>query len=265
MRQQEYPPDERHVRFGLYVAANGIDELRSIWSYADDAGFDYLWVDGKLANSGSANLHPILLAAAIATSTSRMHIGCRLNASDLDAEAMAACRTLQALSSGRLEICIRRGDTEFGDAGWKSGGQLDERGQIQLAHDRIVSLTEWDIRQAPSIIGQSLRRPVIWASGDKISVRLAAKHCDVWLCDPAANGNLDLLLKALDEDCRAFGRRPRDVRRGVQLPLGTESSMGQRIESMIRFGINELLVRVNDVAGARLVRKSLHSRLNWHN
>jgi hypothetical protein len=74
---------------------------------------------------------------------------------------------------------------------------------------------------------QQPRPPItIGAAGEKLALRVVAKHADIWNCP--TRGDVEEFRRksaVLDDHCAAVGRDPSDIRRSVQLLVGAGQSI----------------------------------------
>jgi F420-dependent oxidoreductase-like protein len=228
----------RHpLRFGLKNSGQDttIEELRAVWRIADEGGFDHVWDFDHLASIGGGGPdRPIYegwtLQAAIAQATKRVRLGCLVTGNTYRHPVLLAkmAVTVDHLSGGRLEFGIGAAWAEIEHEMYGIEG-LDHRvGMLSESLRILKSLwtqerTDFDGRYYhlkdaianPKPIQKP--HPPIWigASG-ATTLRLVARHADVWNIaggDPDRVGELTALLV---EACGAVGRDPSDIRRSLQ-------------------------------------------------
>jgi len=87
--------------------------------------------------------------------------------------------------------------------------------------------------------------PPIWigASG-ATTLRLVARHADVWNISGAQTEALPDLIKRLDETCSAVGRDPSEIRRSLQFDWDgkNQSELIDRSAKLLELGITEQVI-----------------------
>ena len=225
------------LRFGLKASGQAItiEELRACWRIAEDAGFDHLWDFDHLASIGSAGPdRPVYegwaLQAAMAEATKRVRIGCMVTGNTYRHPVVLAklAVTVDHLSGGRLELGIGAAWAEIEHQMYGIEG-LDHRvGRLSESLQIIKSLftqarTNFEGRYYHLTDAIANPKPIqkphppIWigASGET-TLRLTARHADVWNIsggDPAA---VKELVAKFNEICGSVGRDPSEVRRSLQ-------------------------------------------------
>jgi F420-dependent oxidoreductase-like protein len=233
------------VRFGLKLGGQDttIDELRAVWRIADTARFDHVWVFDHFASIGQGGPNrPVFeawaLQAAMAEATRHVRVGCMVTGNTYRHPVVLAktAVTVDHLSGGRLEFGI---GAAWADAEHRMYGieGLEHRvGRLSESLQIIRSLWTqertnfagryYQLSQAianPKPIQQP--HPPIWigASGD-LTLRLVARHADVWNAAGGAGGErFSRLTAQLDAHCAAIGRDPRAIRRSIQYSWNGQS------------------------------------------
>jgi F420-dependent oxidoreductase-like protein len=225
------------LRFGMKLSGEDttIDSLRAVWRIADEAGFDHLWDFDHLASIGDgAPDRPIFegwtLQAAMAQATKRVRIGCLVTGNTYRHPVLLAKEavTVDHLSGGRLEFGIGAAWAEIEHSMYGIEG-LDHRvGRLSESLQIIKSL--WT-QQRTNFDGRYYHltdaianpkpfqkpHPPIWigASGDS-TLRLVARHADVWNVGGGDAARLKELIAKLEDACGAVGRKVSDIRRSLQ-------------------------------------------------
>jgi F420-dependent oxidoreductase-like protein len=238
----------RHpLRIGVKLVPQDTDlaTLRAFWRFADESGFDHLWVYDHLAGVGTAGLaapDPAVdlldgwsLLAAMASETSRIRVGCLVTANTFRHPGVLAkiATTVDHLSGGRLEFGLGTGwnEYEYSMLNLRLGPPGERIERLDEAVRIIRAL--WSPAQSVDFTGthyqlsgavsspKPLQKPfpLLWlgGTGERRMLRLVAEHADVWnLVDHSGLDEAVRLSGVLDERCREVGRDPREIRRSVQ-------------------------------------------------
>jgi F420-dependent oxidoreductase-like protein len=257
------------VRIGLKLAPQftSIEELRSVWRVADEAGFDHVWNFDHFASIGSqGNLGNILegwtLLGAMAEATSHTRIGCMVTGNTYRHPGVLAkmAVTVDHLSGGRLEFGLGAAwaenehtmlGLEFGTVGERIA-RLEEACRVVKAlwtEERATFEGRWYRLDDAIANPKPVQRPYppIWigGTGERKTLRVVAEHADVWNCFELEVEETVRLQGVLDEHCRAVGRDPAAVRRSLQLAYdGDTESLLRRCEQYVGAGFTELIVYV---------------------
>lgn len=256
----------RHpLRFGIKLSGQDttIADLRSFWRIADEAGFDHVWVFDHLNSIGGDGPElPIFegwtLQAAMAEATKNVRIGCMVTGNTYRHPALLAkiATTVDHLSGGRLEFGIGAAWATFEHETLGIEG-LDHRvGRLSEALRVIRSLwteerTTLDGRYYQLKDAIHTPKPVqkpyppIWigASGEQ-TLRLVARHADVWNMGGGTPEQLAQLSERLDAACAAIGRDPAELRRSIQIRWdgGSRAEILETAGALLERGITELIV-----------------------
>ncbi len=251
------------LRVGIKLSQDApIESYKAIWKIADEARFDHCWAMDHLATIGGiGDDKPIFdgweLLAAMAIATTHVRIGLLVTGITYRNPALLAklATTVDHLSDGRLEFGI--------GAAWAANEHemygisgLDHRvGLFSEGLQVIKSLwtqerTNFDGRYYKMSNAVANPKPVqnpyppIWigASGEA-TLKLTARHADVW---NAAGGDLEKAVgvsKQLDEACAAIGRDPDEIRRSVQIPAGDDpAEIVDRVQRFAEAGFSEVII-----------------------
>ncbi len=228
------------MTFGVHVGHLGgpLSELRRLWRFADEAGFDWFSASDHFQESPPQGgdldcLEAVSTMTAVAADTQHVRVGCLvfcINYRNPGLLAKALC-TIDHVSSGRVECGIGAGwhEIEYRAFGIPFAGiglredQLEEYAQIlRLLFDQKVASFAGkhyqlhDARCNPKPLQPRLR---IWigGQGEKRTLRAAARHADGWnapYLDPATWKAKNAVL---DDWCRKEGRDPRAIVRTVNV------------------------------------------------
>ena len=227
------------MRYGLKLSQNStIDQFRSVWRVADEAGFDHCWCMDHLATLGPQDDGPIFeawtLLAGMAVATSRTRIGCMVTGNTYRHPAVLAkaAVTVDHLSGGRLEFGLGAGwaENEHTMLGLPFGTRKDRADRLEEACEVIRSL--WT-QQRTSFAGTHYKligavaepkpvqqpHPPIWigGSGRQRTLRITARYADVWNAAGGSPEDVAEVSAVLDQRCAEIGRDPAQIRRSVQV------------------------------------------------
>ena len=225
------------LHFGLKLSGQDttIEALRAVWRIADESGFDHVWDFDHLASIGDGGPdRPIYegwtLQAAMAEATSRVRIGCLVTGNTYRNPALLAKEavTVDHLSGGRLEFGIGAAWAEIEHRMYGFEG-LDHRvGRLSESLRIIKSLfteerTNFEGRYYHFDDAIANPKPIqkphppfwIGASGPS-TLRLVARHADVWNIAGGDPERVKELTPMFDEACGAVGRNPSEIRRSLQ-------------------------------------------------
>lgn len=264
---------ELRVGLKLIPEFTTIDELRSVWRIADEAGFDHCWgYDHMLPVKGSRS-GPVFdgwtLLAAMAEATERTRIGVLVTGNSYRHPGQLAklATTVDHLSDGRLEFAIGAGWAEYehrmlglqyGTLGERLS-RLDEACEVlKLMWTRDECSFDGRHYQLAGAIAfpKPVQKPYppLWIGGrgERKTLRLVARHADAWNIN-AKEIVEDLRLAAvLDEHCAAVGREPGEIRRTVQIYYsGDAEAFLATAEPYVTGGFSEIIVSLAGSSAGR--------------
>jgi alkanesulfonate monooxygenase SsuD/methylene tetrahydromethanopterin reductase-like flavin-dependent oxidoreductase (luciferase family) len=226
------------LSFGIHVGPQEttIDELRRLWRFADDHGFDWLSVwDHFYARTSDRIPHyeAVALLAAIASETQHLRFGCMVFAVQFRNLGLLAKSivTIDHLSGGRLEIGLGAGWHEpeyraFGYPFLSTKERLDQLEEGIQALRRLLTEDAVDFhgryvhlegaRIFPKPLQQSLP---LWVggAGERRTAHIAARHADGWNIPYISPDDYRRKRAALERWCEVEGRDPATVRDAVQV------------------------------------------------
>jgi F420-dependent oxidoreductase-like protein len=258
------------LRYGLKLSGQDatIEVLRTIWRIADEAGFDHVWgFDHLLAIGHGGPDRPAYegwtLLAAMAEATKRVRIGCMVTGNTYRHPALLAKQavTVDHLSGGRLEFGIGAGWAQIEHTTLGIEG-LDHRvGRLSESLHLIKSLwieerTDFDGRYYqlkgaianPKPIQQPY--PPIWIGASGLTtLRLVARHADVWNWVGGETETLKILIDELDRACDEVGRDRTEIRRSAQLAWDgrDRNELLEKSALYLELGITEQIIEPDDL------------------
>jgi F420-dependent oxidoreductase-like protein len=253
------------LRIGLKLSPqiHPIATHRAVWKIADDAGFDGLWGFDHLLALGDDPTQPVFegwsMLAAMAEATTRVRIGLMVAGSLYRHPGMHAKigATIDHLSNGRLDFGIGAGwnEPEFAQLGMDFpplGERLGRFGEAVRVIKRLWTQERANFTGKYFTLTEAIAEPKpvqkpyppIWigGSGPQRTLKVVARHGDVWNSNAGEMDKTIALSKVLDEHCRTVGRDPNAVRRSVQFRLTTVEESLKVAESYLKAGFTEQIV-----------------------
>lgn len=280
----------RPIRVGLFLdaATYEMELRRRIWQLADDAGFDHLWHDDHLLSlAGGRPLDQTVfdswtMLAAVAEATTRVRMGVLVTGNLYRNPGMLAkmATTVDHISGGRLEMGIGVGwaEPEFRSLGIPFPEAVPERIERLDEACEILKLlwtqdrTDFDGTYYQLVDAISEPKPIqrphppIWigAKGPKRSMRVVARHADLWNASGARGLEADVeTSRILDEHCAAIGRDPTEIGRTVELEADSVDAFCRLAEGYAAAGFSDFILdatcsdpprRVDEVAIPAMAR-----------
>ena len=228
----------RHpLRFGLKLSGQDttIEALRAVWRIADEGGFDHVWDFDHLASIGGGGPdRPIYegwaLQAAMAEATRRVRIGCLVTGNTYRNPAVLAKQavTVDHLSGGRLEFGIGAAWAEIEHQMYGIPG-LDHR--VGLFSESLQIIKSLFTEERTNFEGRYYHfkdaianpkpiqkpYPPLWLGASGVTtLRLVARHADVWNISGGDPDRVSELTAMLDDACGDVGRDASQIRRSIQ-------------------------------------------------
>lgn len=231
------------LRFGIKTAPQHTtyEAMLAVWQEADQLPvIEHAWLfDHYAPIMGDINgpcLEGWTLLAAFAAVTKRLRLGLMVTGNTYRNPAVLAkiAATVDVISQGRLDFGIGAGWNEYEHTSmnlplYKPGQRirrLDEACElikllfVQPTTDyegRYYQLKE--ARCEPKPVQRPYPPFVIGGGGEQLTLRVAAKHADIW---NSTGGPVEVFqhkVAVLHEHCAAIGRNPDDIELSVQLPV----------------------------------------------
>ncbi len=226
----------------LHPQVGTVDELRTAWKAADAMGADSIWIWDHffpLYGDPDANHYEAYtLLAAMAVDTEHAHFGALVTCNSYRNPQLLAdmARTIDLLSHGRFILGIgsgwfERDYTEYGyEFGTAPGRLKDLAAALPQIEERLGALVPPPAGDVPILIG---------GSGEKVTLRLVAKHADAWNTFGPPE-NFAAKNRILDEWCEKEGRKPTEVERTVAIQ---PDEVGN-IDAYLAAGVEHFIVMV---------------------
>ncbi|HEY8596801.1 MAG TPA: LLM class F420-dependent oxidoreductase [Thermomicrobiales bacterium] len=231
------------LRFGIKTAPQHTtyEDMLAVWQEAEGTpAIEHAWLFDHYAPIAGDLDGPCLegwtTLAAFAAVTKRLRLGLMVTGNTYRHPAVLTkiALTTDVISGGRLDFGIGAGWNEYEHSSmglelYQSGERirrLDEACQIYKSlctghlttfEGRYYQLKE--ARSAPKPVQRPYPPIVIGGSGEKLTLRVVARHADIW---NFVAGNVDTFQhkeRILREHCEAIGRDTTEIERSVQVPV----------------------------------------------
>jgi len=231
------------LSFGVKTAPQHTtyEEMLAVWRAADaEPAFEHAWLFDHFAPIQGSLDGPCLegwtTLAALATQTERLRLGLMVVGNTYRHPAVLAktAATVDVISGGRLDLGLGAGwnvyeHESMGIPLYPPGERLARfREAIELIkllytqpttdyEGRYYQLKE--ARCEPKPVQRPWPPLVIGGSGEKVTLRIAAQHADVWNFAGGPVEEFGRKVGILHEHCAAVGRDPTEITLSVQLRI----------------------------------------------
>jgi F420-dependent oxidoreductase-like protein len=229
------------MRFGLFtsMASTGWDGLLGLWRHVEATGWDVACVTDHFMPNRSDGVGDCFegwtALAALAAQVPRIRVGTIVLGNTYRHPAVVAkmAATLDVITGGRLLLGI--------GAAWQENEHLAYGIPFGTVQERLARLDEacdvlkalwtrerstyrgrfYQLDDAP-LMPKPVQRPhpelMIGGGGEKVTLRIAAKHADHWNTwgGPLAHAHKG---RILDEHCAKLGRDPASILRSAVMPV----------------------------------------------
>jgi F420-dependent oxidoreductase-like protein len=215
-------------------------EIRDAWLEADRLGFDTAWAHDHLLNqddqSRPADAAWTILTALLVEAR-RIRGGLMVTANTFRHPAVLAkiATTVDVVTGGRVEVGLGAGWME--DEHRQYGLPLPPLGERMRMLDEACSVLKalwtspratfegahYQVREAfhePKPVQRPHPPLVIGTSGEKVGLRIVARHAQEWNMAKGTPAEFQRLSALLDGYCREAGRDPSAVERSIQFLPG---------------------------------------------
>ncbi len=258
------------MRFGIDVAQHWLQwpELLKRVRFAEEAGFDGAWVfdhfkpnfpDPTTGDWEGPCLEGWTLLGALAASTERIRLGALVTGVTYRLPSILATQavTVDHVSDGRLELGVGAAwfEAEHRELGVPFPSRTERFVRLEEAL-QVIELLMTEGRatfhgrhyrlESAVYLPRPIQRPhpPIWvgASGERISIPIAARHADVW----HGFGSVEALRRkaaVLDEHAEKAGRDPATIARATDLSISEPwREVRERVDSLRAGGFSYLVV-----------------------
>jgi F420-dependent oxidoreductase-like protein len=246
------------IELGVHTGQQDIslDELRRLWRYCDENGFDWLSVwdhfyEAPNRDNAGPTYEAVALMAAMALETKNVRIGCLVFCMNYRNPALLAksLTTIDHLSGGRVTVGLGAGwhvqeHTAYGYDFPPVKERLDRLSEGvriirgMLTRDRTTFAGKYyrvaSVANNPRPVQQ--RVPIIiGGGGEQRTLSIAARRADGWNVPYIGPDVFAHKSKVLDMWCEKHGRDPKSIEKSVNLHF-LMSSKGPRDVSRLREG-----------------------------
>jgi F420-dependent oxidoreductase-like protein len=204
------------------------------------------------------------LLGALAAATTRIRLGLMVGCVGYRYPAVLAkiATTVDHVSGGRLDVGLGAGwneleynmyDIPFPPAAQRIR-ELDEACQaLKLLWTQELATLDGnyfhlqDARHEPKPLQKPYPPLVIGGGGEKLTLRVVAKHADMYNFGEGSPDDARHKNAVLDEHCAAIGRDPASIRRSTQFYLKSEdevSTIRERVAGFAAVGIDHVAIGV---------------------
>jgi F420-dependent oxidoreductase-like protein len=229
------------LRWGVKTAPQHTtyDALLKVWQEADrNPAFEHAWLfDHFNPIQGSLDgpcFEGWTTLAALAARTERVRLGLMVAGNTYRHPAVHAhmAATVDVISNGRLDFGIGAGWNEYehtsmGIPLYAPGERIRRLGEACEIAKRLWTqpLTDFDGRyyqlKEARLEPKPVQKPhppfVIGGAGEQLTLRVVARHADVWNSMPGDVETFKHKLRVLHDHCAAVGRDPKEIELSVQV------------------------------------------------
>jgi len=246
------------MQFGLHIIQQniGMPDLRALWRWADDAGFDWIdvsdhFIEAPLTDKRGGYLECLACLAALAGDTRDCRVGVLVFGMNYRHPAVLAkaLAAIDHLSGGRLEIGLGAGWHEaeyraYGIPFEPLGRRLDileEGAQVvrRLLSEEAVTFQGDHFQLTDAICAPPPLQapPPIWigGNGERRTLRMVARHADGWNSPYTSPDDIVRLSGVLEQWCEEEQRDPTTIRRSVNLSFHLAATDAHRDRAEAHF------------------------------
>lgn len=259
------------LTFGIKTAPQHTtyEAIRKVWMQTDEnPAFDHAWLFDHYAPIYSDVNGPCLegwtALAALAAETKRVGIGLMVTGNTYRHPAVLAsiAATVDIISNGRLQLGIGAGWNEYEHSSmgiplYPPGQRirrLDEACQIikQLFTQHTTTFSGRyyqldDARREPKPVQKPYPPFVIGGSGEQLTLRVVAKHADIWNYVAGLVEEFARKVGILQQHCEAVGRDFDTIELSTQVRVDYAdlSSARQRVQDFIGAGASHFVFTIS--------------------
>jgi F420-dependent oxidoreductase-like protein len=258
------------LRFGIKTAPQHTTyaAMLEVWRAADATpAFEHAWLFDHFAPIHSDVDGPCLegwtLLAALAAQTNRIRIGQMVTGNTYRHPAVLAhmAATVDIVSNGRLDFGIGAGWNEYEHSSmgiplYAPGERIRRLGEACELTKRLWTqhLTDFEgryyqlkeARCEPKPVQKPYPPFVIGGGGEQLTLRVVARHADIWNFASGPPENLRHKIGVLHEHCAAVGRDPAEIEISVQVMVNYDdlAATAQAVQGYVDAGATHLILNL---------------------
>ena len=271
----------RPLRFGIKTAPQDTtyEDMLAIWQEADAIPvFEHAWLFDHFAPINGHLDGPCLegwtLLAAYAARTTRLRVGLMVTGNTYRHPAVLAniAATTDVISGGRLDFGIGAGwnqyeHTSMGIPLYAPGERIRRLNEACEIYKLLCTqhLTDFDgryyqlkeARCEPKPVQKPYPPIVIGGSGEQLTLRVVARHADIWNFVGGSIETFQHKDRILREHCAAVGRDPEAIERSVQIPVNYDD-LGATVrttQDFVNVGVTHLILNLRPPFPAGIVAR----------
>jgi len=271
----------RPLRFGIKTAPQDTtyEDMLAIWQEADAIPvFEHAWLFDHFAPINGHLDGPCLegwtLLAAYAARTTRLRVGLMVTGNTYRHPAVLAniAATTDVISGGRLDFGIGAGwnqyeNTSMGIPLYAPGERIRRLNEACEIYKLLCTqhLTDFDgryyqlkeARCEPKPVQKPYPPIVIGGSGEQLTLRVVARHADIWNFVGGSIETFQHKDRILREHCAAVGRDPEAIERSVQIPVNYDD-LGATVrttQDFVNVGVTHLILNLRPPFPAGIVTR----------
>jgi probable F420-dependent oxidoreductase len=230
------------VGFQIHPQHCTVEQIRTAYRSADELGADTVWVwDHMFPLYGppdGAHYECWTLLAAMAVETRSAEIGALVSSNSYRNPDLLAymAGTVDHLSGGRCILGVGAGwfERDYQEYGYEFGdapARLRRLGlDLPRMRARLERLSPPPPHRVPIMIG---------GAGERVTLRLVARHADMWNTFPPAD-EYARKNAILDDWCRTIGRDPAEIERTMSISADVVDG---DVEPLLAAGAQHLILR----------------------
>lgn len=260
----------RQLRFGIKTAPQDTtyDDILGVWQEADAIPvIEHAWLFDHFSPINGHLDGPCLegwtTLTALAVATKRLRLGLMVTGNTYRHPAVLTkiAITTDVISGGRVDFGIGAGWNEYEHTSmgldlYRPGERirrLDEACQIykSLCTEHLTTFDGRyyqlkDARSEPKPTQRPYPPITIGGSGEQLTLRVVAKHADIWNATPSSTDLFNHKKSVLQEHCAAIGRNFDDIELSVQIPVTYDdlNATAQTVQSFVDAGATHLILNL---------------------